>query len=45
MQSLIKMDVDDADNGVSNAGKNESYFSEDFAEDFERFAILIFSNL
>lgn len=34
------MDVDDADNGVEEVGKNENYFSEDFAEDFERFVVL-----
>lgn len=30
------MDVDGADICADDGGKNENYFSEDFAEDFER---------
>lgn len=30
------MDVDGADICADEGGKNENYFSEDFAEDFER---------
>lgn len=33
------MELEEDNNGTEEAGTNENYFSEDFAEDFERYSV------